>query len=373
MSENSSQKKLFGLNFLRAIAISMVFVYHYDQMFKHPQWTYVISKFWWTGVDLFFVLSGYLITSHLLIEIKETKQLQLRRFLIKRFFRIIPAYLFVLICYYFFPTIREQPYLADTWMFLTFSFNLLLDPHLRNCFSHAWSLCIEEQFYLALPLSLLLLVKTRKLNYWFIIILFLFFAGMAFRYFYWHYLNDVFKNGESFRIHWNKRIYYSTYSRLDGLLAGVTVAFLFHYKENFQSYFSKRNGYVFFAAIFTILLAYLICEDTYSKSATVIGFPLVVLGYALLLIVTINKENLFIKYKSAVIEKTASLSYAIYLIHKIAIHLTQKLLYIAGYQKESIYIFICCIIITFFASYLLNMLVEKPFMKLKDNLLVLTN
>ncbi len=351
----------------------MVFVYHYGQLFEYPHWTNVISKFWWTGVDLFFVLSGYLITSHLLNEIKETKQLRLRRFFIKRFFRIIPAYLFVLLCYYFFPTIREKPYLADIWKFLTFSFNLLIDPHVRNSFSHAWSLCIEEQFYLALPLSLLLLLKTRKINYWFIIILFLFFAGLAFRYFYWHYLNNIFENVEGFGIYWNKRIYYSTYSRLDGLIAGVTIAFLFHYKENFQPYFLKKNGYIFFAAFLTILFAYLICEDTYSISATVVGFPLVALGYGLLLIVTLNKENLFIKYKSALIEKIASLSYAIYLIHKITIHLTQKLLYMAGFNKESAYVFICCIVSTFFASYLLNMLVEKPFMRLKDSLLSIKN
>ena len=143
----------------------MVFVYHYGQLFKHPNWTVTISKFWWTGVDLFFVLSGYLITSQLLKEIKDSKQLRLKPFFIKRFFRIIPGYVFVLFCYYFFPSFREKAHLSALWQFLSFSFNLVLDPHGTTSFSHAWSLCIEEQFYFALPILLLLLLKSNKLKY----------------------------------------------------------------------------------------------------------------------------------------------------------------------------------------------------------------
>lgn len=55
--------KLWGLDHLRALAIILVFFFHYGRLFPHPEWTTTLGKFGWTGVDLFFVLSGYLISS----------------------------------------------------------------------------------------------------------------------------------------------------------------------------------------------------------------------------------------------------------------------------------------------------------------------
>lgn len=56
----ANSTKLHGLDHLRALAITLVIVYHYGHLFPHPEWTNTVSEFGWTGVDLFFVLSGYL-------------------------------------------------------------------------------------------------------------------------------------------------------------------------------------------------------------------------------------------------------------------------------------------------------------------------
>ena len=108
--------KLLGLDHLRALAISFVFIYHYGVMFSHPEWTHAISTFGWTGVDLFFVLSGYLISSQLFLKIAQEKTISFREFFLKRFFRIIPAYLTVVALYFIFPAIREKEGLAPLWV-----------------------------------------------------------------------------------------------------------------------------------------------------------------------------------------------------------------------------------------------------------------
>ncbi|WP_374462437.1 acyltransferase family protein [Chryseobacterium sp.] len=86
MTERS--ERLYGLDHLRAIAILLVLMYHY-RAFKHPGWIDSIGKFGWTGVDLFFVLSGYLISGQLFKEIRNKGAISLKTFYIKRFFRLI--------------------------------------------------------------------------------------------------------------------------------------------------------------------------------------------------------------------------------------------------------------------------------------------
>src|ERR1700733_7711452 len=100
--------KLHGLDHLRAFAITFVFFYHYGRLFPHPQWTNTISEFGWSGVDLFFVLSGYLIASQLFKKISFQQKISLKEFFTKRFFRIIPAYLIVVALYFLFPFMRER-------------------------------------------------------------------------------------------------------------------------------------------------------------------------------------------------------------------------------------------------------------------------
>lgn len=80
-----------GLDHLRAIAILLVLMYHY-RAFMHPDWIDTYGRFGWTGVDLFFVLSGFLISNQLFQEIKNRGNFSLKSFFTKRFlesFRLI--------------------------------------------------------------------------------------------------------------------------------------------------------------------------------------------------------------------------------------------------------------------------------------------
>src|SRR5947209_15267352 len=96
-----------GLDLLRALAIVVVVIYHAALFgFKLPS---RVDRFGWIGVDLFFVLSGYLIGGQLLAPLARYRLIDLRRFFARRAFRIIPAYFAILAAYAFLPSWRESP------------------------------------------------------------------------------------------------------------------------------------------------------------------------------------------------------------------------------------------------------------------------
>jgi peptidoglycan/LPS O-acetylase OafA/YrhL len=159
-----------GLDGLRAIAVAAVFLYH--------------SRIDWLpggflGVDLFFVLSGYLITSLLLVEWEARNRIDLRRFWLRRARRLLPALVVVVLAALVLSAIFARQDLAHTrsdavssllyytnWHLIVANhsyFNLMGNPSLLN---HLWSLAIEEQFYLFWPLLLvpgLVLLGRRRM------------------------------------------------------------------------------------------------------------------------------------------------------------------------------------------------------------------
>ncbi|OKS85548.1 acyltransferase family protein [Mucilaginibacter polytrichastri] len=209
LSKPITYHQLHGLNHLRALAITLVIVYHYSRQFAHPEWTHNGGRFGWTGVDLFFVLSGYLIASQLFREIKAKHTFSLKTFFIKRFFRIIPAYLFIVALYFLFPFLREFGQPAPLWKFITFTQNIGLNVMLQGTFSHAWSLCIEEQFYLLFPLIVFTLLNFKVLQKGWVLFVLLFLFSFAMRLYAWHVLVSPFAQADDFVIIWYKYIYYA--------------------------------------------------------------------------------------------------------------------------------------------------------------------
>src|SRR5437667_6775758 len=141
-----------GLDLLRALAIIVVVIYHAALFgFKLPG---RVDRFGWIGVDLFFVLSGYLIGGQLLAPLAREQSIKLGRFFGRRVLRIMPAYFVILAVYFLLPSWREYPDMAQPlWKFLLSVQNIAL--HGGTAFSHAWSLAVEDQFYLCLPFILL--------------------------------------------------------------------------------------------------------------------------------------------------------------------------------------------------------------------------
>ena len=119
------------------------------------------------GVDLFFLISGFLITTLLLREQHFTRRIDLRSFYVRRFFRIIPVYVVVLAAYI---GICQLPSQAEKWtqlkpalpFFLTLTNEYASEPNFGNVFTHTWSLGVEEKFYLLWPLLFFLLARTPR-------------------------------------------------------------------------------------------------------------------------------------------------------------------------------------------------------------------
>jgi hypothetical protein len=126
-----------GLDLLRALAIIVVVVYHAALFgFKLPGRA---DRFGWIGVDLFFVLSGYLIGGQLLAPLARGQRMKLGRFFTRRALRIMPAYFAVLAIYFLLPPWREYPEMSQPlWKFLLSVQNIAL--HGGTAFSNAWSL-----------------------------------------------------------------------------------------------------------------------------------------------------------------------------------------------------------------------------------------
>ncbi len=182
--------RLPGLDFLRAIAIGGVLIYH-ASLFDLVSRDHWVVRFGWMGVDLAFsILSGYLIAGQLFRPCGARRGFDYRRFFARRWLRTLPAYLAMVAVYFAFPAVRERPDIQPLWQFLTFTQNFALNFPIPGAFSHAWSLCVEEQFYLAFPLAAALIAirpnAGRPVVSVMVVVLI---AGMMLRGYFW--LHDV--------------------------------------------------------------------------------------------------------------------------------------------------------------------------------------
>ncbi len=360
--------RFYGLDHLRALAIMLVFLFHYQvPIYGRPQWLVQSAKFGWIGVDLFFVLSGFLIASQLFIQIKEQQRLLVKDFFIKRIFRILPAYFVVLAIYILWPFFHEREALPATWRFLTFTQNFGLNIKTYGTFSHAWSLCVEEHFYLLLPFTLLLLLYTRSFKRagWIIAVLFI--SGFFIRHFGFHqlYLPEMEKE-PSWHL-WYQYIYYPTYNRLDGLLAGVSIAGIYQFYPALFARITQYGNMLLILSLVVLTGAYFVCEDQHSYAASIFGFPLVAVGFGLMVLGAISANSFLYRWNSRIATFIAAMSYALYLSHKGIIHITQELLE-PFIEKDSNSMLVICLILSIAGAFVLNVLVEKPFMKLRKKL-----
>ena len=136
-------KHYIELDSIRAFAVILVMVHHY----QYP--TFPLGTL---GVDIFFVLSGYLITSLLIHEWKQSQHIQLSHFYIKRVLRLYHALLLTL--FFVSPFESKENILAALFYVANWVTAFQLVPNEKHFLFHIWSLSIEEQFYFIWPLLL---------------------------------------------------------------------------------------------------------------------------------------------------------------------------------------------------------------------------
>jgi peptidoglycan/LPS O-acetylase OafA/YrhL len=362
-----NQPRSNGLDTLRALAIVLVFMYHY-MVFVSGETTFGwASTVGWVGVDLFFVLSGYLIGHQVFAGMAAQRRLSLSSFYARRALRTWPVFWVVLAAYFLFPSVMGGREPVALWRFLTFTQNYQLQP--GTAFSHAWSLCIEEQFYLVLPLVVwcALRMGTRRYQAWALLFALLA-AGIAARAALWaaHGRDSV---GSTAGYYPN--IYYATLCRFDEFLPGIAIAMIRSFHPLLWRRLMERGAALFWfgvvavgTALYGVHSHYYIEGYGYPFFMTVFGYSCVAAAFSLLVASALSERSPlhFVCVPGA--QRLALWSYSIYLSHKAVAHILDT--YATEHALAPSLKLLAITAASLAVGAVLYRLVELPFMNLRD-------
>ncbi len=358
-----------ALDLLRGIAIVWVMLFHsFVVGGLGPDWAW-LSRYGWMGVDLFFVLSGFLIGTQVLRPLARGQRLDFKEFYLRRALRILPAFLLVLVIYMVWPDFRESPGLAPWWMFVTFTLNLFVDYGRDAAFSHAWSLCVEEHFYLVFPLLATLLLRRPSAARFVMLCMAVVIAGIALRAGFWLHNTALDSAGLGLQRNWFiEDIYYPTWNRLDGLLAGVVLAVLKVFRPTLWQRLQQHGNAVLCAGVAILALALWLFRERTGLIGNAVGWPVLSLGLALLVLAGTASSGVLGGLRVPGAAWLAAISYSLYLTHKAVFHLTQGW-FGPALEGRGVLAFAVYGLAAVLGGALLHYVVERPFLQLRDKLL----
>ncbi len=308
--------RLPGLDLLRALAVVWVMLFHSFLVGGLGEDFAWLSRFGWAGVDLFFVLSGFLIGHQWLTPLSQGEAPRFGAFYARRAWRVLPAFLVVLAVYVAFPAWREAPGLQPWWQFATFTVNLLIDYGSNQAFSHAWSLCVEEHFYLVFPVLALALSRGATVTRTLCVCLGLAVGGVALRTGIW-LMDDAAAPSRAWYV---EDLYYPTWTRLDGLLAGVGLALVKVWRPAWWAAMMQRGTAALLLGLALVAAALWLFRDRTGLAANSVGWPLLSLGMAGLVVAGASPRSWIGRWTLPGMGWMAALSYSLYLSHKLVMH-----------------------------------------------------
>lgn len=375
MPSPGQSTRLPGLDSLRALAILLVLIYHYKVVVSREPLFGFVSNLGWVGVDLFFVLSGYLIGNQVLGEINKSGKFSLGRFYARRLLRTLPNYYVVLASYFIFAETLSGTASASLWSFLTFVQNIGMQP--GQTFTHSWSLCIEEQFYILFPLLAIFLLKilNSRSAFW-LCFCALALSAMALRYWNWSTLGEA----QIPIMDYYEHIYYSSFTRFDELLPGIAIAALKNFHPSVFNNCLKRGNWILILGLIACFISlfgfhnYWFQKETgVSAFWTSAGYSLIAWSFALLLLAALAPGNWLARTRIPGAMQLALWSYAIYLVHKPLYLVLKTPLKNWGINTDN-YIGMALIVsASITLGWLLFRAVETPFMRWRDSHLSLTH
>ncbi|MBV9181170.1 MAG: acyltransferase [Acidobacteria bacterium] len=302
---NSERSKV--LDALRAIAVLLV-------LGRHTSVSEVWTRIGWCGVDLFFVLSGFLISGLLFQEYKRFGDLSLKTFWLRRGLKIYPAF-------YVYTAALSLTYwlilnkfhggkfpLRALWVDATF-----LSSYFQGLSGHTWSLAVEEHFYLLLPLFLVMLIKLGRRKDDPFTCIPLVFLGIATA----SLLLRMAATPANPTDH--LKYLFPTHLRMDSLFCGVVLGYLFHFKPRLLA---RVSGWPFLFAGGALLtpICILNVENwhiyTWGLSCTYLGFAFI-LVWAIHL--PVPRRNL-LTVPLNLLARVGFYSYSIYLWHWLVVN-----------------------------------------------------
>ena len=331
------QSRNLSLDLLRSIAILMVFTGHTVLSYGAPE---ILSplQFGGTGVDLFFVLSGWLIGYQLFNELQRHGNIEVKRFWIRRWMRTLPAYYAVLLF-----TIAQQLISKDNFEipYNYFIFTQNYD-HPLSIFAVSWSLCVEEQFYLTIAPLIVFLAKISRQKRTIVLIILLALPSL------FRELNLYTSLDE-------------THVRWDCCLMGILLANIkFSYPTFWLKLLNVGPKLAFVSLLMYLSFYYLrwFPQEFISDPSTLL---LAFIFGSWVLWANVKKISLGNNINKA-IYYISTRSYAIYLLHPDALAITRKLF---SEQHFSLYI-LSAFIISCLAAEVLYRIIELPFMEMRS-------
>ena len=360
-----------GLDFVRAVAIVWVTIYHAATFDLVPDPEVWLVRFGWMGVDLFFVLSGFLIGGQLFAPRARGEAIDYRRFFLRRLLRTLPAYVTVVALYFAIPALRERERIQPLWQFVTFTQNLFIGTDLPTTFSHAWSLCVEEQFYVLFPLGVALVAVRPSARKTLATLAAVLVTGMAVRAVVWLAAVAATPFDATARpdalafLSW---IYYPTWSRLDGLLAGVTIAALRVFRPSWWERATRRANLLVAVGMAGIAgsMAFFGAQIA-DLAASVFGYPLLAASLALVVMGAAGHRSWLGRYRVPGAGMVAAASYSLYLSQKMAFHVA-KAAVVPFFDASGPARLACALAVAAVAALLLYRCVEQPCLRLRDRI-----
>lgn len=343
------------LDCLRFFAFASVFFYHATEIFRFnlgrfQNFAYVLFSTGCFGVDLFFCLSAFLITTILLQEKEATGQVRIRAFWIRRILRIWPLYyVFLIFSLFVIPKIIDDEiplYHAIPLCFFFENWAVVLFGFLQSCAGPLWSISIEEQFYLIWPIAI---KKFRNL-----LIPGLVLIAMA----------NVFRFTHApspFFVLWCNSLTY-----LDTIGAGIVLATLF--QQN-KIHFSNRTRILITIIAASALPAYFfsVGDDKFFDGKDIMPYSIAATVCPMLL-AGIYRQT-FLSNNSLLIKTTSYLgkiSYGLYVFHAFSIYFVGKHLpRVSPNLQTSVFGIIAAAIMTLLLAIASYHLLETPFLRLK--------
>ncbi|WP_396157176.1 acyltransferase family protein [Flavobacterium sp.] len=349
--------RLRELDFLRGIAIILV-------LFRHQLLFDFLKTMGWIGVDLFFVLSGFLVSGLLFKEYLKFGSINAKLFLIRRGFKIYPIFYLTYILYSI-PRIYLHKFdLEKAFYELTFVQNYALGW--GYAYAASWSLAVEEHFYFGLAFFLWLIfnkkimrfeISSHKISVFEKSLIGIFVFVFLFRIFSnWQYPDE------------NVRNMTMSHLRMDSLLFGVLISFWYHFKKEGLINFYIRHKTKLLSLSFLLVLFTPFIEPAVSVFVRTIGFTMLYISFGIVLIhflvdshINNQLNRLFSKKGVNFISKIGFCSYSIYIIHSLVTNFIGFLPFTNKYLLFII-VFLISIILGFFMTYV----VEKFFLNYRN-------
>lgn len=332
------------LDGIRGIAILFVLFYHIG-----------IAKSGFLGVDIFFILSGFLITLVIQNQIEKNNFL-FKSFYMKQVFRIFPMAIIVLLISFIVSfqilfTIEFEEFLRYFYYAITLRSNILSMQELDyfdlgvnfKPLIHYWSLAVEIHFYLVIPIILYFFLRKNQIKQLFIVLSIFIFISIIY--------SIVYSEDNA--------NYFSTFSRIYEFLIGV-ILFLF-YKNNKKKYNVSRKFFNLLNFVILFFISYIIVIDWELSSSIKSLYISILISILILSNIMFNYKNIFLENK--ILSYIGLISYSLYLVHYPVLAFSRIILGRELFFNESLIL----LIIIFLISILSYKYIEKPFMSSNSN------